>query len=343
MKPSFLTQAFLRINVLLKEKDYQTLSLGDSAQDSGQEKISKPKTPWSLHSSMLMNALVIFAMVSFLSFDSFAQTGAPCNAVRWTKGGHWTGVGCGVNDANNAPDPLGIVRCANAADTESGIQENTTYNPTNFTITPNTCKDPNTTLPITVDPPFVGQKISWFNFDVRPFAGIYDFQTIATGNYDLEWALYYSTGQTCGTGGNGLSGNCAQIGPLLACGIDFNGWSPQPFVTPVFNQPTNLYLVVWKKDATNSSNDDFDFTFKARYGCGDLCSIFFNGPPTITCNPNGTYTVVQPLNGTNTTVTVTAPGSTSIVTSPSPLTFTTADAMPNVNQGTVTVVYPQGT
>ena len=292
----------------------------------------------------LISKWIIFVGISLtFSLETFAQTGAPCNAVRWDKGGHWTGTGCGVNDANNAPAPLGIVRCANAADTESGIDDNTVYTPANFTITLNNCKDPNTTLPVTINPPFSGQKISWFNFDVRPFAGIYDFQTIATGSYNLSWALYYSTAPTCNTGGNGLSGNCAQIGPLLACGTNFTGWSPQPFVTPVFNQATNLYLVVWRTGATNSSNDDFDFTFKARYGCGDLCSLFLDGAPTITCNANGTYTVVQKLNGTNTTISVSAPGSNSIVTSPSPLTFTTADATPNVNQGTVTVIYNQGT
>ncbi|MFN0214144.1 MAG: T9SS type A sorting domain-containing protein [Saprospiraceae bacterium] len=288
-------------------------------------------------------AIILMAVIlSGFNFRIAAQAGHPCNAHRWEKGAHWTGVGCGVNDGNNAPNPLGIVRCANAADTESGIDDNTTYVSAVFQIVPNNCINPNTFLPTMVDPPFEGQKIAWFNFDVRPFAGTYEFQTIATGNYELEWALYYSTAETCNTGANGLSGNCNQLSGLLACGTDFNGWAPQPFVTPFFDLPTNLYLAVWKKDATDSSNDDFDFTFKARYGCGDACGLFADGAPKITCNPDGSYTVVQNLFGTNTTVSVTAPGSSSIVTDPNPLTFTTADAIPNVNTGSVTVTYPAG-
>ena len=326
------------------------VTLKNSGKPDPELKVSQILTGRRLATSGLkrmvsMPFLSVFMVISLIAVtfsEGQAQTGAPCNAVRWSKGGHWTGTGCGVNDANNAPNPLGIVRCANAADTESGINDNTTYNPANFTITPTMCEDPNTNLPVTVNAPFTGQKISWFNFDVRPYAGIYDFQTIATGSYDLEWALYYSLGSTCSTGGNGLSGDCANLSGVIACGVAFTGWSPQPFVTPVFNLPTNLYLVVWKKGATNSSNDDFDFTFKARYGCGDVCSIFLEGAPVVTCNPNGSYTVVQNLNGTNTTVTVTAPGSTSIVTNPNPLVFTTADAVPNVNTGTVTVTYPAG-
>ncbi len=213
---------------------------------------------------------LIFFLLALFSFQASAQVGSPCNAHRWEQGGAWTGVGCGVNDANNAPNPQGVVRCANAADTESGVDDNTTYNPAEFTIIPGGCENPNTNLPVAVDPPFVGQKIAWFNFDVRPYAGTYDFQTIATGNYELEWALYSSAAPTCSNGANDLSGDCSQVLDLLACGTNFTSWSPQPFVTPVFNQPTNLYLVVWKKDASNSSNDDFDFTFKARFGCGDI-------------------------------------------------------------------------
>ncbi len=270
----------------------------------------------------LRNLMLLFFLLVCSHFVGVAQpAGSPCYAHRWTQGAHWTGTECAVNDANNAPDPLGVVRCANAADTESGVDDNTIYDPNEFTISPSMCEDPNTNLPVAVDPPFAGQKIAWFNFDVRPYAGIYDFQTIATGSYDLEWALYYSLEDTCNTVANGLSGDCAILSGLLACGTDFNGWSPQPFITPVFNQPTNLYLVVWRKDATTSNNDDFDFTFKARYGCGDFCSLFQDGAPIITCNPDGSYQVVQNLFGTSTTVTISAPGSTSIATSPDPLTF----------------------
>lgn len=95
--------------------------------------------------------------------NALTQTGAPCNAVRWDQGGHWTGTGnnnCGVNDAPNAPQPKGVVRCANAADTQSGINPNTTYTPANFTITPSSCIDPKTNPPVgvTVDPRFQDKR-----------------------------------------------------------------------------------------------------------------------------------------------------------------------------------------
>jgi|GEM_PF-4994636 len=275
---------------------------------------------------------------------SAQPVGSPCHAVRWSEGGHWTGVGsngCGVNDAPNAPQPQGVVRCANAADTESGIDPNTTYNAATFQIVPGSCVDPDDFSPATVNAPFSGQKLSWFNFDVRPYAGLYDFQTIATGSYELNWALYADTlTATCGTGTDDLSGSCGGTLLLLSCGIDFNGWAPQPFITPVFDQPTNLYLAVWRRGATNSSNDAFDFTFKARYGCGDFCFTQLFGPDSVRCNPNGTYTVRQNINATNTTVTVTAPGNSGIVYSHTPFTFTTASASPAVNTGWVEVTFP---
>ena len=231
----------------------------------------------------------------------YSQAGAPCNAHRWVKGGHWEASGCIVHDANNAPAPLGVVRCKNSADTENSIEDNTTYVPAVFTITPMNCVDPVTNLPVVVDPPFEGQKISWFNFDIRPFSGTYHFQTIATGSYDLEWALYYSLAPTCGVGGNGLSGDCSvgMMSGLLACGTNFTGWAFQPFITPDFSNATNLYLVVWKKGATDSSNDDFDYTFKAHHGCGEDCFLFSEGPQSVTCNPDGSYKVVQVLSGTS--------------------------------------------
>src|SRR5262245_57737723 len=88
---------------------------------------------------LLLGAFLYFATPVVL----LAQAGSPCNAHRWEEGAHWTGSGCGVNDGNNAPDPLGIIRCGNSADTESGIDDNTTYDPDVFTITPGSCIDPN--------------------------------------------------------------------------------------------------------------------------------------------------------------------------------------------------------
>ncbi|MEY3195305.1 MAG: hypothetical protein RIQ78_1402, partial [Bacteroidota bacterium] len=287
--------------------------------------------------------VVVAIMLGVFNHGLIAQTGSPCNAYRWIKGSHWIETTCGIDDSPNAPAPLGIVRCGNSAESEPSILPNTTYDPNNFTITPGSCVDPETNLPVSVNPPFDGQKISWLNFDVRPFGGLYEFQTLATGNGEIAWALYYSGGFNCTNGANDLSGDCDQLLGLLFCGTTFTGWAQQPFITPVFNLPTNLYMVVWKLGATDSTNDAFDYTFKARYGCGELCYFATDGEPVVNCNPNGTYTVVQHVYGNSTTIDVVAPGSSSIVTNPSPLTFTTTNTIPNVNEGTVTVTYPAGT
>ncbi|MDP1622768.1 MAG: T9SS type A sorting domain-containing protein [Bacteroidales bacterium] len=295
----------------------------------------------------LINLLLIFGLLAFSGYNASGQTipiGSPGNAIRWTDGDHWTGTGCGIVSSGT---PKGIIGCGNAAGTQSSIAWNTYYTPSAFSISGlTTCIDPDNLSPVMVNVPFSGQKVSWLNFDVRPSAGTYEFQTIATGNYELNWALYYSTGRTCSTGANNLSGDPYQIFPTpIACGTDFTGWSNQPFVAPGFTLVTNLYMVVWKRGATNSSNDNFDFTFKARYGCGDspnVCTIFQNGPATTVCNPNGTYTVTVNLNGTNGTFTVTDPNARSISTIPSPLTFTNVASNPGVVSGTVIANYNPG-
>jgi hypothetical protein len=308
---------------------------------------SKPEKHTALNHQLILPwrlILGLFVLLTLNSYQTVAQTGSPCVAIRWTDGDHWTGTNCGITTTGT---PKGIVSCDNAAATQSNIDPNTTYNPANFTISGlSSCTDPNTLLPVTVNAPFTGQKMTWFNFDVRKHAGTYQFQTISTGSFELNWALYnvQPVASTCSTSGsNNISGNCTMLSPTpISCGIGFTGWSDQPFVVPDFNQPTNLYLAVWRRDATNSSNDDYKFTFKARYGCGEICSLFQNGPEVVACSSNGTYTVVQQLDGTSTTVTVTAPGSISIVTNPSPLTFTGSNSNPSVTTGTVTVTYPAG-
>jgi hypothetical protein len=97
---------------------------------------------------------------------------------------------------------------------------------------------------------------------------------------------------------------------------------------------------VWKRDATDGSNDGFSLNaFKARYGCGEYCSLELWGPDTLTCDvPNGTYTVKQNLIGTSTNVEVSAPGSLSIFTYPSPLVFGESGT---VNEGYAIVTYDE--
>ncbi|MBN8677591.1 MAG: hypothetical protein J0M29_05155 [Chitinophagales bacterium] len=186
----------------------------------------------------------------------------------------------------------------------------------------------------------------WFNFDVRAFAGGYDFQVIG-GAEDIAWILYYSdVPQNCVGGFNaGLSGDCSQL-TYYTCGTNFTGWAAQSFNTPIFDKTTNLYLLVWDQGFSKGDvpSDNFSINFKARFGCGENCAMYTNGAPVLTCNPDGSYKVLINVVGTSTTVNVTAPGSTSIVTVPNPLTFTDLDPGPpaNVNAGTVTVTYPAG-
>ncbi|HJW29407.1 MAG TPA: hypothetical protein VJ508_09155, partial [Saprospiraceae bacterium] len=275
--------------------------------------------------------------------------GGPCQAMRWTGGAAWVNAcpnsGCDIDDGPSANG--GIVRCGNSAETQSNIHPNSCYDPTVFTATiGGTCTDPNTGMPVTLTLPLVDQQVLWFNFDVRAFAGGYDFQVIG-GNEDVAWILYYSNTPQCCLGGftPGISGNCNSL-TYYACGTSFNNWASQPFTTPIFDMTTNVYLLVWDQGFSkgNTNDQDFSINFKARFGCGENCAFLTNGAPVITCQSNGSYTVFQNVVGTSTTVTVVAPGSTSIVTNPDPLTFTDLSPGPptNVNSGTVTVTYPSG-
>jgi len=275
--------------------------------------------------------------------------GGPCQAMRWTGGAAWNGAcpnsTCAIDDGPSANG--GIVRCGSSAETQSNIHPNSCYDPTVFTASlGSTCTDPNTGLPVAVTLPLVDQQVLWFNFDVRAFAGGYDFQVIG-GNEDVAWILYYANNAQCCVGGftPGLSGNCNSL-TYYTCGTSFNNWAAQSFSTPIFDLTTNVYLLVWDQGFSkgNTNNQDFSINFKARNGCGESCSFLTNGQPVITCAQNGTYTVFQNVVGTSTTVTVVAPGSNSIVTNPSPLVFTDLDPAPpaNVNSGTVTVTYPVG-
>jgi hypothetical protein len=129
----------------------------------------------------------------------------PCSATRWAGGDTWGPNGTVIPGGHG-----GVVACANSAETQSGINPNCRYDPDIFTISLGECKDPNNPLnPITVNPPFAGQKVLWFNFDLRKRANKFDFQVVDNDN--LAWAIYYSTVHTDTINGNGLSGDCNMI------------------------------------------------------------------------------------------------------------------------------------
>ncbi|MCB9332798.1 MAG: SprB repeat-containing protein [Lewinellaceae bacterium] len=281
---------------------------------------------------------------------SSCSGGGPCDATRWTQGGAWVG-GCpnaaGLID-DGASANGGIVRCGNSADTQSNIHPNSCYDPNAFTATlGGTCIDPNDGSPTSITLPLPCQQVLWFNFDVRAFAGGYDFQVVG-GMDDIAWILYYSTDQTncLGTYTPGLSGNCNSLA-YYTCGTNFTGWANQQFTAPIFDKTTNVYLLVWDQGFSqgNTTDDDFSVTFKAQSGCGETqdCALFSNGIPEISCNPDGSYTVTQELYGLNTTVSVSAPNATTIATSPDPLVFTNLGENPAVTSGSVSAIFPPGT
>ena len=167
--------------------------------------------------------------------------GGPCDAQRWSGGAGWDTIcpnsGGLIDDGPSANG--GIVRCGNSAETQSNIGPNSCYDPNVFTaFIGGQCIDPNSGLPVTLTLPLIDQEVLWFNFDVRAYAGGYDFQVIG-GNEDIAWILYYSdTPQTCVGGFTpGISGDCNSL-TYYACGTSFNNWAAQPFSTPIFDMTT---------------------------------------------------------------------------------------------------------
>ncbi len=166
-----------------------------------------------------------------------------------------------------------------SAETQSNIMPNSCYDPASFTINlppgPDPCIDPKTGNNTSITLPLQDQKVLWFNFDVRPFAGGYDFQVIG-GPDDVAWVLYYSDNpENCVDGATGLSGDCSNL-TYYTCGTNFNGWAMQEFLTPIFEITSNVYLVAWDQEYSRGedNDDDFSINFKAQYGCGrGLCIV----------------------------------------------------------------------
>jgi hypothetical protein len=119
----------------------------------------------------------------------------------------------------------------------------------------------------TVNNPVENQDIVWMNFDIRPYAGTFQYQ-ITPGGGELGWALYVA-GKQPGVNSNGLSGNCSSL-TYVKCGISATGWVTVE--VPSFTEPANYYIAMWRNNGQNLTNQNV--TFKGRYGCGEaFCTL----------------------------------------------------------------------
>ncbi|MDQ3015304.1 MAG: VWA domain-containing protein, partial [Bacteroidota bacterium] len=286
---------------------------------------------------------------TFQLFGNRSSVAFPCScAHRWAAGSHWNEDGT-INDLSNNPPAHGIVACGSSASTENQLQNvDCDYNSSLFNIILGAdCFNPATQGRTNiVNPPVNGQDIVWFNFDIRPFAGSFQYQILPGGN-SLGWALFYTgdpeSGVHMGPGVDSLSGNCNNI-YYYDCGISDQGWVT--YTVPSFAEPSNYYLAIW-----SNNNQDFssqNVTFKGRFGCGDadviLCLIEEVGTTT-TCNTNGTYSVVtqvQGINGTYVGVDNTNTPGVTFNYAPNPLTLTNLGSANPVITGTLTANYPNG-
>ncbi|SHG06503.1 hypothetical protein, partial [Flavisolibacter ginsengisoli] len=246
----------------------------------------------------------ILFLLSFYTNTSLAQAGSPATAHRWFAGDGWR-QNTTDNTQTNMWEPLvfaspnlqpkGIVRCASSAETESGLEAvKGTYHAADFSILAsnfNNCFDQLTeTRTASVNAPSEGEDIVWFNFDIRPLAGTYQFQIVS--NQILGWALYYvDTAFAQPTAAHGATGTSYPPLPLgtpsgnpahlvyADCGTSGNGWST--ITVPSFTLPTNYYLAMWLNDAgTGDGKSTFpgsmNLTYKSRYGCGgSTCTLTF--------------------------------------------------------------------
>src|SRR5690606_918223 len=86
--------------------------------------------------SSLFRSLITAIFLLSVTISVAAQNDTPCECgKRWTGGAHWNANGT-INDAPNAPSPLGIIRCGSSAETQSQIAPGNkcVYNPDQFAI-----------------------------------------------------------------------------------------------------------------------------------------------------------------------------------------------------------------
>ena len=283
------------------------------------------------------NLLLLFLTLGFSPATVHAQQ-TPCDcAQRWEKGAHWNPDGT-INDAPNAPAPLGIIRCGSSAETQAQLIPGTcTYNPNQFYIDVELapCVEPSTGVSVSAKNPKAGQPIIWLNFDVRANAGSFQVQINDNSGDKIAWALYYSTTHQAGVNNNGLSGNCNTL-VFAACGVESaSTWNTLP--VPSFSQPTNYYMAIWDQNADGNLAVN---NFKARFGCGDADVLVCNlevSPETTQCQED-TYTVEIPIQGINSNYVGYDPNATPPTSAPVCLTNS---GTTDVTSGTIIMTYPQ--
>ena len=254
-----------------------------------------------LHSPKVY-VLFSFFCVLCCTHQLFSQA-TPCNGVRWSDGDDAPGSNTG-----------GVVACGSAANTErlggnSQLQTYDSTNPNNFPLGNRSCFDvdqgPDGPRE-NIAEPANGTDVLWFQFDLRPNVGTFEFQIGSSNGTrgEIVWELYYSTDPSY----DGLGGDCNNLA-FVDCGNEFSGWADFTFESPCFAEPTNFYMAVYPKPGTNSSLNIINF--KARFGCGGSgdCGIFAgnckeegNGDagssPEISCNGDQ-YEVAIPTFGVN--------------------------------------------
>ena len=274
----------------------------------------------------------LFSMISASALQAQCPgpDGDPCTAQRYDAGQRWDGAGSILIDSSG-----GVVACLGDLNMQPNLSPNAIYCDSTFQLPALTaCTDYTTGDPIALTPPAVGQSILWYNFDVRADAGSYYFQLLC-GADSVGWALFYSNSPTDTLNDNGLSGDCSDL-TYDRCGTHFVGWADQAFATPVFDQATNFYLMVWDLE-----DEDFIVNFSARYGCGDGPSICVLDTTDILfdCNADGTSSVTVSIEGINGIYGAADPNALSITNN---VTLTNLGANPAVTTGSFTLTYGSG-
>ena len=160
---------------------------------------------YATHYGMIYNETAVSISPSQLPF----VVQQPCNAHSYAQGDGWRRNTTDNTVANKweavqikgnskIKTPVGVVGCDPSAETENGLQNFKTAfvsaaNSALISALPLTdCFDMTTGLfNNNVNGPEEGEDIIWFNFDIRPLAGTYQFQLLNNGtNVLLGWALF---------------------------------------------------------------------------------------------------------------------------------------------------------